>query len=210
MIEYYVEGIDLTGKSTVVRSISEKYSISSRHKFLSGESELMKEAKRVRAISGMGGVATSLAYIKAISDDIARHRDEPKNNKKVIQESTVIVKSYAIDKAMQADDYVLSEYDRLLKLHPNFTRSVFLTASTKQRLLRLDKRIAEEPETVTNNDLKLLRDPESVLRIEDVMKSIAVTAFNATVIDTSDMTPNEVSEEVSRSFGLVINEGGLI
>lgn len=67
------------------------------------------------------GVATSLAYIKAISDDIARHRDEPKNNKKVIQESTVIVKSYAIDKAMQADDYVLSEYDRLLKLHPNFT-----------------------------------------------------------------------------------------
>ena len=62
MTEYYVEGIDLTSKSTVVRSISEKYSISSRHKSPSGESELMKEAKRVRAISGMG-VATSLAYI---------------------------------------------------------------------------------------------------------------------------------------------------
>ncbi len=35
-------------------------------------------------------------------------------------------------------------------------------------------------------------------------------ALNAIVTDTSDMTPNEVSEEVSRSFGLVINEGGLI
>lgn len=34
--------------------------------------------------------------------------------------------------------------------------------------------------------------------------------FNVTVIDTSDMTPNEVSEEVSRSFGLAVNEGGLI
>lgn len=55
MTEYYVEGIDLAGKSTIVRSISEKYSISSRYKFPSGESELMKEAKRVRAISGMGG-----------------------------------------------------------------------------------------------------------------------------------------------------------
>ena len=37
-----------------------------------------------------------------------------------------------------------------------------------------------------------------------------MAAFNATVIDTSDMTPNEVSEEVSRSFGLATNEGGLI
>ena len=55
MIEYYVEGIDLTGKSTVVRSISEKYSIPSRHKFLSGESELMKEATRVRPLRGLGG-----------------------------------------------------------------------------------------------------------------------------------------------------------
>mgnify|MGYP001682999848 CR=1 FL=1 len=60
--EYYVEGIDLTSESTVVRSISRKYNISSRHKLLSQESELMKEAKRVRALSGMR-VATSLAYI---------------------------------------------------------------------------------------------------------------------------------------------------
>jgi len=37
-----------------------------------------------------------------------------------------------------------------------------------------------------------------------------MVAFNATVIDTSDMTPDEVSEEVSRSFGLAVNEGGLI
>ena len=36
MTEYYVEGIDLTSKSTAVRSISEKYSISNGHKFLSG------------------------------------------------------------------------------------------------------------------------------------------------------------------------------
>ncbi len=35
-------------------------------------------------------------------------------------------------------------------------------------------------------------------------------ALNATVVDTSDVTPDEVSEEVSRSFGLVINKGGLI
>ena len=35
-------------------------------------------------------------------------------------------------------------------------------------------------------------------------------AFNATAVDTSDMTSDEVSEEVSRSFGLVVNEGGLI
>ena len=55
MTEYYVEGIDLTSESTVVRSISRKYNISSRHKLLSQESELMKEAKRVRALSGMGG-----------------------------------------------------------------------------------------------------------------------------------------------------------
>ncbi len=37
-----------------------------------------------------------------------------------------------------------------------------------------------------------------------------MVAFNATVIDTSDMTPDEVSEEVSRSFGLAVNEGELI
>lgn len=37
-----------------------------------------------------------------------------------------------------------------------------------------------------------------------------MVAFNATVIDTSDMTPDEVSEEVSRSFGLAVNEGGLV
>lgn len=37
-----------------------------------------------------------------------------------------------------------------------------------------------------------------------------MVALNATVIDTSDVTPDEVSEEVSRSFGLAVNEGGLI
>ena len=35
-------------------------------------------------------------------------------------------------------------------------------------------------------------------------------AFNATVIDTSDMTPDEASEGVSRSFRSAVSEGGLI
>ena len=33
-------------------------------------------------------------------------------------------------------------------------------------------------------------------------------ALNATVVDISDVTPDEVSEEVSRSFGLVVKKEG--
>ncbi len=33
-------------------------------------------------------------------------------------------------------------------------------------------------------------------------------ALNATVVDTSDVTPDEVSEEVSRSFELVVKKEG--
>lgn len=201
MKELYIEGIDLTGKSTAVRRISERFNIPSRHRLLSEINPLIDTARREQLEHGVGSLAASHAYLDAIEYDINHHRSTSANNV-LLQESTMIAKSYVIDKASGADISIMRRYDALLEKHPKFTSSVMLTASTECRLQRLQKRFTESPDKVTRNDLRLLQDPEYVTRVESIMRDLARTAFNACIIDTTHMTQDEVKEEIVNVFNL--------
>jgi hypothetical protein len=54
----------------------------------------------------------------------------------------------------------------------------------------------ENPDEVAPDDLMVLRKPEKFMAMERVLVELATTAFDATVIDTSRLSADEVCGQV--------------
>lgn len=182
----------MSGKSSAAATASEITGLGIRNKVLTINNPVLAELGKVKALFPLGSVERSLAFLDAIEWDIDNFSDSVT----VLQESTMLVKSFAIDSAKGSSAQVLSRYEELLLRHPKFMGAVVLTASTESRLARLSKRQTLAPDTVTENDMRLVNDVAAFTKTDGIMQAIMRDAFDATIVDTSAMTQQEVADLV--------------
>ncbi len=187
---YLVEGIDLSGKSSVIRRLhhlNPNYTV--RHSSLLGSNHILQVAKEIEKD---GSEWIGYLYAKALEYDLKRFSWPISAT---IQDSTILLRSLAYHAAAHFS-VILARLEALALLHPRFTGVYILTTSLEERRIRLRKRMKESPEKVTVNDLKVIRDPDFFLRMEEAMVNYARTLFDPIVIDTTNLTLDEVVEKI--------------
>lgn len=191
-IEYLlVEGMDLAGKSTLNRKLVEDGLFKEkRHNSIceSGHNEIYLFTDKLRLTRNYTPEILGPMYVSALLEDI-RNFSYPKVP--TVQDSTIILRSLAFNKVMGIKSVVRS-LEEVAEKHPKFSRAVLLTADIKTRQKRLQMRINEAPETVAEDDLMVLKKPEKFIAMEQYLVSFGKKYFHTKVIDTTDLSPDEV------------------
>jgi hypothetical protein len=132
-------------------------------------------------------------FVKAVEYDVDyfQRPEQP-----TIQEKTLLLKTYVSMKMLFGNDKSALLLEDLFARHPKFDRSFIITASHEARLKRLNKRISESPEEIDPNDLLIRDNPEKFYKIEKYLIGLSVRLFNSVIIDTSDVTVDQVADKM--------------
>lgn len=182
-----IEGMDLSGKTTITKYLSEILDNAQiRQRTLSGESAIFDFTV---AQSKRGKLHTDLInelYTLAISEDLYNYQTCESGI--IIQDSYFALRSYALMKEKYPNTLAKEVY-KLLKLFPKPELSFYLTASTEERIRRNEKR--DKP--MAYMERLLMSNPREFETIDENLKNINVSLFDAEIIDTQDKTPKEVA-----------------
>lgn len=178
-----VEGNDLTGKDTVGGHLQTKLgyketrhlSLSTNNPFDALANSLTKEQM----------VFAGSVIARAILHDIRYgHRNQP-----TLMVSGHPLRAVAFQEA--AKEPLADLFVDLLKYCPQHHVAILLTASLSARQQRAKTR----SEKLSDHDKMIFTKPERVLLMDSVLARHAVEFFGAEVIDTTEMTIEEVSEK---------------
>jgi len=192
----HIEGMDLAGKTTLVRSLAEhRPDAELRHNALTQENEIYVLADAMRLDGKGSGAVLGPLYLAALTYDLEAYRAPTGTT---IQDSTVALRSLAYYGA-RGDGRLAADFEGLLGIHPCFDRSIVLTAAREARLERLEARRRANPAEVADDDLLVVGDPELFYRMEARLIEAAVEHFGAIVVDTSELSPAEVLARVEEA-----------
>ena len=182
-----IEGMDLSGKTTITKYLSEILDNAQiRQRTLSGESAIFDFTV---AQSKRGKLHTDLInelYTLAISEDLYNYQKCESGI--IIQDSYFALRSYALMKEKYPNTLAKEVY-KLLKLFPKPELAFYLTASTEERIRRNEKR--DKP--MAYMERLLMSNPREFETIDENLRNINVSLFDAEIIDTQDKTPQEVA-----------------
>ena len=186
----HVEGMDLAGKSTATRGLlNQRPGAVLRRNALTENNPIYDLADVLRRGDQARAEALGHLYVAALIHDLDCLGADAGPT---VQDSTILLRSLAFNSQIGASRVV----DALLELvpgHPRFGATVVLTASLEARCERLAKRQRELPnEVAPGHDLMIYTAPEKFLAMEQSLMRYAEELFDATVIDTSELKPNEV------------------
>ncbi|HTE57325.1 MAG TPA: hypothetical protein VK694_01160 [Verrucomicrobiae bacterium] len=188
----HVEGMDLAGKTTVAASFARESSPwEVRRNALGPNNAIYHFADSLRRREAFDPEVLGVMYAAAILGDI-RAFNKPEVN--TIQESTILLRSLAIHR-VRGTTGLMKLLESYLPLHPQFDASFVFTASVESRKARLNARLREAPWSSTE-DLLILTDPDLFMAMEHELITLSREWFNSTVIDTSNLSPEEVLESV--------------
>lgn len=189
----HFEGMDLAGKSTAARLFAERSSEEwvVRRNSIDPNNPLFFLADSLRVDNAYSAETLGNLYVAALMADVEKF-ERPEVN--TIQDSTILLRSMAYHTVSQTAR-IVEAFEDVLPTHPLFDNSFVFTASIKARQDRLQQRIRRNPEEVAPDDLMVLRKPEKFMAMEKVLVDLATMAFNATVIDTSKLTADEVCNQ---------------
>ena len=185
-----LEGVDLSGKSTIIKSFvaSSQEDWAVRHMSLVDKNPLFETA---RALKKDGSEWIGHLYVEALEYDL-EHFVQP--TKKTLQDSTLLLRSLAFHSAAKFQN-VLRKLEVLALQHPQFDKAYVFTADLETRRERLRRR-KNEGGRITSNDLKIFSDTSFFLKMERALTEYAVALFGAHVIDTSNLTVGEVVQQI--------------
>lgn len=202
----HIEGMDLSGKTTLARNIAatsdRDWQIRTNSICDTGENPIWQLADRLRISDTYDGEIIGNLYATALMADIRAFVPPTINT---IQDSTVALRSLAYHKVRETPGLV-NRLESLLLEHPGFDASFYLFADLATRRQRLEKRIDENPEEVAPDDLMVVRDPERFTAMEEYLRIRSIKKFESTFIDTSDMTPAEVLDLVATRIDNITEE----
>ncbi len=185
-----IDGIDLSGKSSVIKRILERdRNWTRQHSSLCQHNPILHEAK---SLEKDGSLWIGLVYVSALEYDI-RNFSYP--TQPTVQDSTILLRSLAYHKAA-GYSRVLKKLESFIPSHPTFDRSYILTARPEVKRLRLDERIRTGQQVLSVNDLKIVSDPQFFSEMEAAIIDYGVNIFGAKVIDGSDLTFDEIVAEM--------------
>jgi thymidylate kinase len=190
----HVEGMDLAGKSTATAAVERLHpGCVVRHNALTANNPIFELADELRRSAKVSAAVLGPMYVAATLLDIATYEDP---DTVTIQDSTVALRSIAFNTAL-GNDTVATQLLELLEQHPRFGCSIVLTATLEARMRRLEQRYRDAPHEVAPDDLAIKTNPSRFLEMERLLVDLAVTEFDAHVIDTSDLAPHEVMNVVT-------------
>ena len=182
-----IEGMDLSGKTTITKYLSEILRINKiRERTLSDSCSIYDFTV---ALSKKGTLHIDLInklYTLAISEDLCNYKLE--NNGIILQDSYFALRSYALMKQKYPNTLAIEVY-KLLQLFPKPELTFYLTATTEERIRGNQNR--NKP--MAYMEKLLLSNPEEFETIEKNLRDINISLFDAEIIDTQDKTPNEIA-----------------
>ena len=182
-----IEGMDLSGKTTITKYLSEILDIDKiQQRTLSDSSAIYDFTV---AQSKKGQLHTDLInklYTLAISEDLYNYK--PKEDSIILQDSYFALRSYALMRQKYPDTLAKEVY-KLLQLFPKPELTFYLTASTEERLRRNEKR--DKP--MAYMEKLLMSNPKEFEAIEKNLRDITTSLFDAEIINTQDKKPNEIA-----------------
>ena len=182
-----IEGMDLSGKTTITKYLSEILDIDKiQQRTLSDSSAIYDFTV---AQSKKGQLHTDLInklYTLAISEDLYNYK--PKEDSIILQDSYFALRSYALMRQKYPDTLAKEVY-KLLQLFPKPELAFYLTASTEERIKRNEKR--DKP--MAYMEKLLMSNPKEFEAIEKNLRDITTSLFDAEIINTQDKKPNEIA-----------------
>ena len=182
-----IEGMDLSGKTTITKYLSEILDIDKiQQRTLSDSSAIYDFTV---AQSKKGQLHTDLInklYTLAISEDLYNYK--PKEDSIILQDSYFALRSYALMRQKYPDTLANDVY-KLLQLFPKPELAFYLTASTEERIKRNEKR--DTP--MAYMEKLLMSNPKEFEAIEKNLRDITTSLFDAEIINTQDKKPNEIA-----------------
>lgn len=182
-----IEGMDLSGKSTVIEilnSMIDKSVINRRT--ISEQSQIYDFTVAQSKKGGLHSDLINKLYTLAISEDLYNYK--LRDNCVVLQDSYFALRSYALMKEKYPDTLAKEVYS-LLQLFPKPELSFYLTASTEERLKRNEKR--DKP--MAYMEKLLVSNPKEFEKIEMNLREITTNLFQPEIINTQDKTPEEIA-----------------
>ncbi len=186
-----LEGVDLAGKSSAVKSLLDTSHWNYQHSSLLTENPILKIAREVEKD---GSEWIGHLYVEALSYDLS-HFQPPLVN--TIQDSTILLRTLAFNGAAGYMN-VVKKLEGLALHHPTFDKIFILTASLDARRKRLKKRIEVDQSRVTPNDLRVVREPEFFQKMENLLIDYTKIFFreDPVIIDTSNLLTSDVVSKV--------------
>lgn len=182
-----IEGMDLSGKTTITKYLSEILNVDEIQKrTLSGNCSIYDFTVAQSKNGSLHIDLVNKLYTLAIMEDLYNYK--PKNNGIVLQDSYFALRSYALMKQKYPNTLAKEVYN-LLKLFPKPELGFYLTASTEERLRRNEKR--DKP--MAYMEKLLVSNPREFETIEKNLRDITTSLFDVEVINTQDKKPNEIA-----------------
>lgn len=100
------------------------------------DNPFLMKLMEIKQYSPVGSDLRSHMFLDAIEYDVENYSER---GGFLIQESTMIVKSMAIDIVARKKRAILARYDELMAKHPKFDLVIMLTVDTPTRISRLEK-----------------------------------------------------------------------
>jgi thymidylate kinase len=184
----HFEGMDLAGKSTATRLFAEQSgeTWAVRQNSMDPNNPLFLLADSMRKDDAYSAETLGNLYVAALMADIEKF-ERPTTN--TIQDSTILIRSMAYH-AINRTPRIVEAFTAILPTHPRFDTSFVFTASIDARQGRLKQRMRDNPEEVAPDDLMVLRSPGKFMAMEKV------SAFGATLINTSELSSQDVCNTV--------------
>ena len=195
----HLEGMDLAGKSSIAKIIKEKSSLNweINNNRLSDKNEIYNFIDKTSKEKLYDDEIYGYLYYVALLSDLKRF----KVDKDIIQDSTILLRS--INYHLEHGNYQLAKmFENLIELHPIPTHSIYLTASIDTRLSRLAKRIEQNPEKVSKNDLMIINNKEKFIEMDNKLFSLSKKYFGSILLDTSDLTIEEAADYIIEKYSL--------
>ena len=182
-----IEGMDLSGKTTITKYLSAILNVNKIQKRTLSEDCAIYDFTVAQSKKGKLHIdLINRLYTLAISEDLYNYK--PNDNGIILQDSYFALRSYALMKLKYLDTLAKDVY-KLLQIFPKPELAFYLTASTEERLKRNEKR--DTP--MAYMEKLLLSNPKEFERIEENLRDITISLFDAEIINTEGKKPNEIA-----------------
>ena len=189
---YLIEGLDLSGKSTLCRLLRDHLGLPLRRNSLlePGANHLFEAAREAHIAGSADDASIGQMFLEALEYELDQYQPASSPH---LQDSTILTRSLTYHTALENQD-LAARFSRLFPHHP-VPALVFLCRPTiAVRLRRLEGRISRGNDTP--EDFVVRDNPEMFRKMEEMIESVACRWPNMHLIDTSGLEDQEQRAQI--------------